>query len=125
MQRTITEQTATPTVRSEPEVLRLIRADPRIRSVAIIRPAKPARIGETQHPVTTDHVNLPPRNTGSFLVTDLIDDITYLVGQEGGLSKLVFAMKGEQVIVAVQSGSDLTEIAHDFAVHLDTIMAHN
>jgi hypothetical protein len=56
---------------------------------------------------------------------DLLEDITYLVGQAGSLSQLVFTLKDEQVMVGVQPGSDLTEIAHNFAKHLLTIRANN
>lgn len=125
MQRTITEQTAPTTEQAEPEILRLVRADSRIRSVAIITPAKSGSLRETHEPVKTNSVESPTLATGSFLVTDLLEDITYLVGQHGSLSKLVITMKDEQVTVLVQPGSDLIEIAHDFVIHLATIMAHN
>jgi len=68
---------------------------------------------------------LPIPNADSFLVTDLLEDIMYMVGREGVLPKIVFTLKDEQVTVTAQPGSDLTEIAHDFAIHLATITAHN
>jgi hypothetical protein len=75
--------------------------------------------------VKTSRTKLPTPNADSFLVTDLLDNITYMVGQEEALSKIVFTLKDEQVMVTVQQGSDLIEIAHDFAIHLATITAHN
>ena len=125
MQRTITEQVAPTAGRSEPEFLQLIRRDPRIRSVVTVRIANPRKLKETHGLVKTSRIRLPTQNTDSFLVTDLLEDITYAVGQEGAFSKLVFALKHEQVMVAVQPGSDLTEIAHDFATHLATVTADN
>lgn len=126
MQRTITEQVTAPTKgHSETEVLQRIRTDPRIRSVVTVRDANLEKVSETRGLVKTSRIRLPTPNTDSFLVTDLLEDITYLVGQEGSLSRLVFTLKGEQVTVTVQPGSDLTEIAHDFAMHLATITAHN
>jgi hypothetical protein len=113
---------------AEPEILRSIRADSRIHSVAIVRTAKPARTEQTNDLVKTRDVEPAVRDialTDSYLVTDLFDDITYLVGQAGSLSQLVFTLKDEQVMVAVQPGSDLTEIAHNFAKHLLTIRANN
>jgi len=125
MQRTITEQVAPKAGQAEPEFLRLIRTDPKIRSVVIMRAANPSKVMETLGLVKTSHIKLPTPNIDEFRVTDLIEDITYMVGREGSLSKLVFTLKDEQVVVAVQSGSDLTDIAHDFAVNLATITAHN
>jgi hypothetical protein len=75
--------------------------------------------------VKTSRITFQTPNTGSFLVTDLLEDITYMVMQEGSLCKLVFTLNDEEVVVTVQPGSDLTEIAHDFAIHLVTIVAHN
>jgi len=63
--------------------------------------------------------------TDSFLVTDLLENITYVVRGGGSLSQIVFTLKDEQVMVAVQPGSDLTEIAHDFAKHLPAIRAYS
>lgn len=126
MQRTITEQvTALTEGHSETEVLQQIRNDPRICSVVTVRDANSGEATKTHGLVKTSRIRLPTPNTDSFLVTDLLEDITYMVGQEASLSKLVFTLKEEQVIVAVQPGSDLTEIAHDIAVHLATITAHN
>ncbi|MGA8856347.1 MAG: hypothetical protein WB643_04170 [Candidatus Bathyarchaeia archaeon] len=126
MQRTITEQVTAPTAgQAELEVLQRIRTDPRICSVVIVRAANSGKVMETHGLVKISRIKLPTPNTDSFLVTDLLEEITYVVGQEGLLSKLVFTLKDEQVIVAVQPGSDLTEIAHDFAIHLATITAHN
>ncbi len=121
MQQTITEQAI------EPEVLRSIRADARIRSVVIFRTAKPAGVKRLDDLVKDSEVDFARPNMAvadSFLVTDLLDDITYLVGQAGSLSQLVFTLKNEQVMVAVQPGSDLTEIAHDFARNLEAIRAN-
>ncbi len=125
MQRTITEQVAPKAEQAEPEFLQRIRNDPRICSVVIVRAANPGKAMETHGLVKTSRIKLPTPNIDSFLVTDLLEDITYMVGQEGSLSKLVFTLKDEQVMVTVQPGSDLTEIAHDFAIHLATITAHN
>jgi len=126
MQRTITEQVTAPTAgQAELEVLQRIRTDPRICSVVIVRAANPGKVMETHGLVKTSRIKLPTPNTDSFLVTDLLEDIMYMIGQEGSLSKLVFTLKDEQVMVAVQPGSDLTEIAHDFAIDLATITAHN
>jgi hypothetical protein len=126
MQQTITEQITSPTVgQAEPEVLHRIRTDPRIRSVVTVRATNSENVVEPHGLVTTSRIKLPTADTDSFLVTDLLEDITYMVGLEGSLSKLVFTLKDEQVMVLVQSGSDLTEIAHDFAIHLAAITAHN
>lgn len=125
MQRTLTEQVVAKTGQAEPEVMQRIRNDTRIRSVVIVRAANPSYVVETHGLVKTSCIKLPTPNPDSFLVSDLLEDITYMIAQEGSLSKLVFTLKNEQVIVAVQPGSDLTEIAHDFAVHLATITAHN
>ena len=75
--------------------------------------------------VETGRIKLHMPNADSFLVTDLLEDIMYMVGREGVLPKIVFTLKDEQVTVTAQPGSDLTEIAHDFAIHLATITAHN
>jgi hypothetical protein len=126
MRQTLVEQLASPTVgQAEPEVLQRIRTDPRIRSVVIVRAANSENVAEAHDLVKTSRIKLPTLDTDSFLVTELLEDITYMVEREGSLSKLVFTLKDEQVIVMVQSGSDLTEIAHDFAVHLADITAHN
>lgn len=125
MQRTITEQVAAKTGQAELEVVQRIRTDPRIRSVVIVRAANPSNVMESHGLVKTSRIKLPTPNTDSFLVTDLLDDITYMVAQEGSLSKLVFTLKDEQVMVTVQAGSDLTEIAHNFAIHLAIITAYN
>jgi hypothetical protein len=129
MQRTITKQLVSPTVEeAEPEILRSIRVDSRIRSVAIIRSAGPVGIEQPDNLVKTGDVGFTIRDTAptdSFLVTDLLEDITYMVRQEGSLSQIVFMLNDEQVMVAVQPGSDLTEIAHNLAKHLATIRAHN
>ena len=128
MQQTITEQAIEPGFEwAEPEVLRSIRADARIRSVVIFRTAKPAGVKQLDDLVKASEVDFARPNKAvadSFLVTDLLEDITYLVGQAGSLSQLVFTLKNEQVMVAVQPGSDLTEIAHDFARNLEAIRAN-
>jgi hypothetical protein len=125
MQRTITEQVAPIARHSEPEFLRLIRNDPRICSVVTVRATSRGKVMEPHGLIKTGRIKLATPNPDSFLVTDLLDDITYMVGQEGAFSKIVFTLKDEQVMVTIQSGSDLTEIAHDFATHLTTITAHN
>jgi hypothetical protein len=124
MQRTITEQVAPKAGQTEPEVLQRIRTDPRICSVVIVRTPNPSTVIGTHGPVKTNRITFQTPNTDSFLVTDLLEDITYMVGQERSLCKLVFTLNDE-VVVTVQPGSDLTEIAHDFALHLATIAAHN
>jgi len=123
MQRTITELVASKVGQTEPEVLQRMRTDPRICSVVIVR--SPSKVMGTHGLVKTSRITFQTPNTGSFLVTDLLEDITYMVMQEGSLCKLVFTLNDEEVVVTVQPGSDLTEIAHDFAIHLVTIVAHN
>lgn len=127
MQRTIAKQSASPSVEeAEPEILRSIRADSRIRSVAIVRFAKPAGIKQPDNLVKIGDVEFAVRDKAltDSLVTDLLEDITCIVRQEGLLSQLAFMLNDEQVMVAVQPGSDLTEIAHDFTRHMATIRAH-
>jgi len=125
MQRAITEQVAAKAGQAEPEVLQRIRTDPRICSLVIVRALNPSQVISSHGLVKTSRITLPAPNTDSFLVTDLLEDITYMVGHEAAFSKIVFTLKNEQVIVAVQPGSDLIEIAHGIAIHLATITAHN
>ena len=125
MQRTITEQVALTAGQAEPEFLQRIRSDPRICSVVIVRVGSPGNVTRPYGLVETGRIKLPMPNPDSFLVTDLLEDIMYIVGREGVLPKIVFTLKDEQVTVTAQPGSDLTEIAHDFAIHLATITAHN
>ncbi|MGA2791760.1 MAG: hypothetical protein ABSF00_13465 [Candidatus Bathyarchaeia archaeon] len=125
MQRTITEQAAPKAGQAEPEVLQRMRTDPRICSIVIVRAPNPSNVIGTHVLVKTSRITFPTPDTSSFLVTDLLEDISYMVGQEGSFCKLVFTLNDEQVVVIVQPGSDLTEIAHDFVIHLATIAAHN
>jgi len=124
MQRTILEELTPRTKQDEPEFLRLIRADARIRSLAIRRSVKLAVVKQPDDPVkdtVAEFAGLSKGLTDAFRVTDLLEDITYLVGQSGSLSLIVFSLKNELVMVGVQPGSDLTEIAHDFVKHLEVI----
>jgi len=125
MQRTITEQVAPKAEQAEPEFLRRIRTDPRICSVVTVRSGGPGKVTEPHGLAHTGRSKLLTSNADSFFVTDLLEDIMYMVGQDGALSKIVFTLKNEQVIVTVQPGSDLIEIAHDFAIRMATITAHN
>jgi hypothetical protein len=124
MQRTITEQIHAPAVQAEPDVIRWLRANPEIRSVVIIRQPKTASVEKNRDLAELGHFGTPAEEK-PFLVTDLLENITYKVGLEGSLSELVFTVRDEQVIVTVNSGSDFTEIAHDFATHLAAIIANN
>lgn len=121
MQQTITESIEARFDRSEPKFLSLIRNDARIRSVTVTRTAAPTRMKQHNN-LRAIEFGLPSNaEQNSFLVTDLLEDITYLVCQAGSLSLLVFRLNNEQVEVAVQPGSDLVEIAYDFTKHLEAI----
>jgi hypothetical protein len=124
MQRTIMEEeAAVGRIRNEPEILQSIRTDARIRSIVILRNAKlsakhPHDLGKE----TSVELAGPNKHVAdSFRVTDLLEDVTYLVGQSGPLSLIVFTLKDERIMVGVRTGSDLTEIALDFARHLEDI----
>lgn len=125
MQRTVTEQAMELGLeRPEPQILQLIRADARIRSVVIIRTA--TAIG-AKLPANDCNIKFKrPSNADeeTFEVTDMLEDITYLVSRAGPLSLLVFKLENQQIEVGVQPGSDLIEIAHDFATHLETIRSN-
>jgi hypothetical protein len=129
MQRTITEQAVAPrSGEAEPEVVQLIRADPRIRSVVTTRKAKQERASQSFDVAKASDMDSTPLGKAiseSFFITDLLEDITYMVARGGSLSYLVFNLKDERVTVAVQPGSDLTEIAYNFAKHLAVISASN
>ncbi len=61
----------------------------------------------------------------TFLVSDLLRDVSYSVTQRESFYELVFPGRHEQVLVAVELGSDLTEIANCITNHLAVITRSN
>ncbi len=127
MQTTILER-VDGTVPKEPAVMSSIREDPRIRSIVVIRNGNPARnlnqlVDASQREAKTFEEHMADVLT--FLVSDLLSDTSYSVTQRESFYELVFPGRQEQIHVAVELGSDLTEIANSITNHLADIIRSN
>ncbi len=127
MQAAILEQVDS-SLPQEPMVLSSFRADSRIRSIIVIRNGKPGRhfnqlVESNQEETKTFEEHMADVLT--FLVSDLLRDISYSVTQRESFYELVFPGRHEQVIVAVELGSDLIEIANSITNHLAVITRSN
>ncbi len=128
MQTTISEQVEDNTVPREPIAISLLRSDARIRSIVVIRKEKPA--GRFNHLIDTEQggaknfeENLADVLT--FRVSDLLGAVSYSVTQKESFYELVFPRRHEQVLVAVEPGSDFNEIANTITNHLAVIARSN
>ena len=61
----------------------------------------------------------------TFLVSDLLGDVTYSVTERESFYEIVFPGRHEQVLVAVERGADIAEIANSVADHLEAITKSN
>jgi len=110
----------TPNV-DDPDILRLMQVDRRIRSVTVVREGQLTRIKQSQKQENGEQVEsaiLDSETPETLLVSDLFEEIQYLVAPSRSLYQLVFTLKDRQVIVATQPGADLTEIAHGIVKQL-------
>ena len=127
MQATILDQ-VDDVLPKEPMVISSIRADPRIRSIIVIRSQKPIR--HFSNLVDANHDqgrNLEEQMADvlTFLVSDLLGDVTYSVTERESFYEIVFPGRHEQVLVAVERGADIAEIANSVADHLEAITKSN
>lgn len=114
MQGIITENVpASTATSSEPDLIGLLSADSRIRSVVMVRVSEPARA--EQHEKTAKS-EVPVSLTGSqcekiFLVKDLLRDAEYTVGLGASSLELVLQFDGRWIIVTAKPESDILAIA--------------
>ncbi len=112
----------------EPIAISSIRADPRIRSIIVIRDPKPAK--HFNHLVDTNYEVVKNfeehmADVLTFLVSDLLGDVAYSVTEREAFYEIVFPGRHEQVVVAVERGSDIAEIANSITNHLAAITSSN
>ncbi len=127
MQAAILEQVDS-SLPQEPMVLSSFRADPQIRSIIVIRNGNPTKhfnqlVDSIQEETKTFEEHMADVLT--FLVSDLLRDVSYSVTQRESFYELVFPRRHEQVIVGVELGSDLIEIANSITNHLAVITRSN
>lgn len=114
MQSIITENVpASTATSSEPDLIGLLSADSRIRSVVMVRVSETGR--EEQHENSTKS-KVPSSLTSSqseeiFLLRDLLRDAEYMVGLGMSSLELVFQLDGRWVIVTAKPESDILAIA--------------
>ena len=126
MQRTITEQATVLALPQEPETLRSIRADSRIRSIVVVRYSKLPGASEPYNPANCNGLVVSQTKMNEVvLVSDLLEGISYVVIPRMSFYELVFTLKDEQVMIIIEPGSDLTEIAHNITKQLEVIRNSN
>lgn len=123
MQTTILEQVEN-TVPEEPIIIRSLRSDSRIRSIVVMRNGKPN--GHSNHVIDAEqdaakNFEEIMADVLTFLVSDLPGDTSYSVTPKDSFYELVFPARHEQVLVAVELGSDINEISNNITNHLAVI----
>jgi hypothetical protein len=127
MQATILDQ-VDDVVPKEPMVISSMRADPRIRSIVVIRSQKPT--GHFSNFIDANHdegrsFEQQMADVLRFLVSDLLGDVRYSVTERASFCEIAFPGKQEDVLVAVDRGADIVEIADSIADHLAAITTSN
>ncbi len=109
-------------VLGEPDELQLVNLHPSIRSITVLQECQPAWLGDQ----VKDYAKqmLPSDIEDTFVVTDLLEDISYLVAETKSSYKLTFALKEGQMIVAGDPAADITEVAHMVVIRLRRSGAH-
>ncbi len=127
MQTTILEQVDS-SAQQEPTFINSLRTDPRIRSVTVIRNGKHVSHFNSLVDISQDGAKNFEEHMAdvlTFLVSDLLRNGSYSVTQREAFYELVFSGKHEQVVVAADLGSDITEIANSITNHLAVITRSN
>lgn len=123
MQRRITSQRPRPTTSlTESDAIRLLRENPKIRSISIVRnPREPPQstlaYWQQSRPLTTVQ--------DSVRVTDLLKDIEYRITPCGSDYLVEFEQRDEKVVAILRAEADIGRIASEIADQLVTIRPSN